>query len=154
MEIFFDFYLSTEQKKLRTPDLEDQYVYWEQWNRFEFCFLGLGRLNLSAAWLSSSFTDTLARGTTSGVNFIDVLHIAFTIADPKSAKKTVKLSVFFELSGSVWAKAALETLMKLTPGYLQSSSTPSSAHPSSSLPPSSRPGLALAENFYPRIPLF
>jgi len=37
-------------------------------------------------------------------------------ADPKSAKKTVKLSVFFALWGSALVKAAQRTLMKLTPG--------------------------------------
>ncbi len=31
------------------------------------------------------------------VNFIIVLHAAFTLVDPKSTKKTVKLSVFFTL---------------------------------------------------------
>jgi len=35
--------------------------------------------------------------------------------DPKSANKTVKLSVFVALSGSASAKAARGTLMKLTP---------------------------------------
>jgi len=42
---------------------------------------------------------------------------AFTHADPKSVKKSVKLSVFFALSGSAHAKAAHRTLMKLTPYY-------------------------------------
>ncbi len=51
-----------------------------------------------------------------GVNFINVLRAAFTRADPESAKKTVKLSVFFALSGSVKSvKAAHRTLVKLTP---------------------------------------
>jgi len=35
---------------------------------------------------------------TLGVNFINILHTAFTYADPKSVKETVKLSIFFELS--------------------------------------------------------
>jgi len=51
-----------------------------------------------------------------GVNFINVQSKAFTRADPKSAKKTVKWSVFFALSGSVGAKASGRTLMKMTPG--------------------------------------
>jgi len=51
-----------------------------------------------------------------GVNFIKILRVTFTSADPQSAKKTVNLSVFFELSGSAHAKAASRTLMKLTPG--------------------------------------
>jgi len=46
-----------------------------------------------------------------GVNFINVLQAAFTSADPKSAKKTVKLSVFFALSGSARVKAGRRTLM-------------------------------------------
>jgi len=35
-------------------------------------------------------------------------------ADPKSIKKTVKLLVVFTLLGSAYAKAAVETLVKLT----------------------------------------
>ncbi len=41
---------------------------------------------------------------------------AFTSADPKSAKNTVKLSVFFVLSGSSQAKASRKMLVKSTPG--------------------------------------
>ena len=52
------------------------------------------------------------------VNFINVLQAAFTLADPKSAKKTVKSSSFFALSGSVSVKAARRTLMKLTHGVV------------------------------------
>jgi len=51
-----------------------------------------------------------------GVNFINILWAAFTSADPESAKKTVKLSVFFALSVSVHAMAASRNLMTLTPG--------------------------------------
>ena len=40
-----------------------------------------------------------------GLNFINVLRTAFTIADPKSVKKTVKLSIFFMLLGSMSVKA-------------------------------------------------
>jgi len=50
------------------------------------------------------------------VNFINILRTAFTHKDPKSAKKTVKLSVFFTLLGSASAKATHRTLIKLTPG--------------------------------------
>jgi len=49
----------------------------------------------------------------SGVNFINALRATFTHADPKSAKKTVKLSVVFTLLGSAHVKAAHRTLMKL-----------------------------------------
>jgi len=39
-------------------------------------------------------------------------------ADPKSAKKTLKVSVFFAISGSALTKAALSTLMKLASDFL------------------------------------
>jgi len=38
--------------------------------------------------------------------------------DPESKKKTVQLSVFFALSESARTKAALRTLVKLTPGHI------------------------------------
>jgi len=38
------------------------------------------------------------------------------LTDPKSAKKTEELTVFFELSGSASVKAALKMLVKLTQG--------------------------------------
>jgi len=52
----------------------------------------------------------------SGVNFINVLHTAFMLADPKSVKKIDNLTVFFTLLGSTSAKAVRRTLMKLIPG--------------------------------------
>ncbi len=48
-----------------------------------------------------------------GVNFIRVLQAAFMCADPKRAKKIVKLSVFFALSGSTCIKAVYKMLVKL-----------------------------------------
>jgi len=39
------------------------------------------------------------------VNFINFLRAAFMHADPESAKKTVKLSIFFAPLGSLSAKA-------------------------------------------------
>jgi hypothetical protein len=54
-----------------------------------------------------------------GVNFINFLQAAFMHADPKSTKNTVKLPVFFALSGSVCAKAARRMLMKLPPDWIQ-----------------------------------
>ncbi len=48
------------------------------------------------------------------VNLTIILWAAFTRADPESAKKTLKLWVFFALSGSARVKAACRTLMKLT----------------------------------------
>ena len=53
---------------------------------------------------------------TFGVNFTNVLRAAFALVDPKSAKKTVKLSSFFVLLGSARAKAACRTLVKLNLG--------------------------------------
>ncbi len=50
-----------------------------------------------------------------GVNFINVLREIFTLEDAESARKTVKLSVFFVLYGSVRTKASHRTLMKLNP---------------------------------------
>jgi len=50
------------------------------------------------------------------VNFINVIRAAFARSDPESAKKTVKLSVFFALLGSDCTKAAPGMLIKLTPG--------------------------------------
>jgi len=55
-----------------------------------------------------------------GVNFTNILQTAFTHADPKSAKNTVKLSVFFALLGSEHVKAARKMSVKLIPGYLVS----------------------------------
>jgi len=52
-----------------------------------------------------------------GVNFINVLRAAFTRTDPKSVKKTDDLTVFFALLGTAHMKAALKTLVKLTPGF-------------------------------------
>jgi len=51
-----------------------------------------------------------------GFNFIKALRAAFTHADPKSAKKTVTLSIFFALLGFARTKAAQRSLMKLTTG--------------------------------------
>ncbi len=34
-----------------------------------------------------------------GLNFINILHTTFTCADPRSIKKTVKLSIFFYAFG-------------------------------------------------------
>jgi len=51
-----------------------------------------------------------------GLNVINILGAVFVHADPKSAKKTVKLSFFFVLLGSACVKAAHRMLMKLTLG--------------------------------------
>jgi len=44
--------------------------------------------------------------STPGVDLTSILREAFMCADPKSAKNTVKLSVFFALLGSECLKAA------------------------------------------------
>ena len=54
------------------------------------------------------------------VNFINVLRAAFTLADPKSAKKLLDLTVFFALFMSLGVKAARRMLMKLTQGLTNS----------------------------------
>ena len=58
----------------------------------------------------------MAKNKASGYNFTNVLQSAFTLADPKSAKKTVKSSSCFTLLGSASVKAAHRMLVKLTPG--------------------------------------
>jgi len=52
---------------------------------------------------------------TPGINYINILPAAFMHENPEIANKTVKLSIFFALLGSVRAKAAHGMLMKLTP---------------------------------------
>ena len=59
--------------------------------------------------------------STQGVNFTNILRAAFTHRSQK-CKKTVKLSSFFALLGSVHVKAACRMLMKLTPGRQQACS--------------------------------
>ncbi len=54
-----------------------------------------------------------------GVNFTNVICIAFMHADSKSIKNTVKLIIFFMPSGSTSIKAAHRMLMKLTPERTQ-----------------------------------
>ncbi len=48
---------------------------------------------------------------TTGVNFTNILHKAFTRSDPKSAKETDSLTLFFAQLGSARAKAALKMLV-------------------------------------------
>ena len=52
------------------------------------------------------------------VNFTKILQEAFTRADPKSAKKTVKLSSFIALLGSARVKAARRMLLKSSEGVI------------------------------------
>jgi len=50
--------------------------------------------------------------STPGVNFTNILRAAFTTADPKSAKNTLKTSVFFALLGSESVKAFHKMFVK------------------------------------------
>ena len=50
-----------------------------------------------------------------GVNITNVLRAAFTLKDPKSAKKLLNLTVFFALLGSASVKAARKMMVKLIP---------------------------------------
>jgi len=52
----------------------------------------------------------------SEINFTNILIKVFTRADPKSAKNTVKLSVFFALLGSEHILAECKMLVKSIPG--------------------------------------
>jgi len=51
-----------------------------------------------------------------GLNFINVPGTAFTRVDPKSIRIQSNPQYLFTLLGSMCAKAASRTLMKLTPG--------------------------------------
>ncbi len=57
----------------------------------------------------------LAKGTR-GVDFTNVLREAFMQQDPKSAKKTDRLTVIIVLLGFARVKAVRRALMKLIPG--------------------------------------
>ena len=52
------------------------------------------------------------------VNFINVLQAAFTHADPKRTKKTVKSGSFFVLSGSVCVKATHKHVDEIKPRWV------------------------------------
>jgi hypothetical protein len=49
-------------------------------------------------------------------DFTNILHEPFTCKDPKSAKKSNCLTVFFALMGSASEKMSRKMLVKLTPG--------------------------------------
>jgi len=76
--------------------------------RSQSCLALLGPTSVKAE------CKTVVKLTPSG-NFINVVHEAFTHIYPKSANKTVTLSVFFELLESECVKAAYKALVKLTP---------------------------------------
>ncbi len=52
---------------------------------------------------------------TPGLNFTNVLHTAFTLADPESVKRYLWLNCIFNTLGSMRVKLVRKTLMKLTP---------------------------------------
>ncbi len=64
---------------------------------------------------SSAQTGVETSTKTLRLNFINILRTAFTLADHKNVKKTVKWSIFFTLLGSASVKAVCRTLMKLSP---------------------------------------
>jgi len=63
-----------------------------------------------------------------GVNFINILWAAFTIADHKFRKRLTILLSFFVLSGSARVKAVCITLMKFSPGAGSQNSNSSKGH--------------------------
>jgi len=85
-------------------------------------------LSLQDEYLTAAFFNTgqnkvyfasveplIYRGATN-LYFINILRAAFTGKDPKSAKHTVKLSLFLVLLGSGHVKAAHKMLVESTPG--------------------------------------
>jgi len=67
----------------------------------------------AAASLKSS---KFGRSDTPGVNCINILCAAFARAEPKSVKKTVKLSVFLSFRDLRAQKLRINMLVKMTPG--------------------------------------
>jgi hypothetical protein len=58
------------------------------------------------------FSFLIFEMTTLGVNFTNFLRATFLCADPKSAKNTVKLLVFFALLWSAHKKSARKIFLK------------------------------------------
>ncbi len=54
--------------------------------------------------------------TAAGLNFINIVCTAFTPVDPKSVRIQSSCQYLFTLLGSMVAKAARRTMMKLSPG--------------------------------------
>jgi len=71
-------------------------------------------LRVNACLLCSIYNGFDCNGVAEDAEGSDQGSISPT--DPESAKKTVKLSVFFALSGSVCGKASCRALIELTPG--------------------------------------
>jgi len=97
--------------KQTTSDHLNQATLWLKKNSIFFFFSGFWRKKTTKklSLIILLFTKLPS------VNFINILWAAFMPPDTKSAKKTVKLSSFFALLGSLSVKAARRTLVKLTP---------------------------------------
>jgi len=70
------------------------------WDYTVVNFVNILRAALKATFFCQKNMCKMLMKLTLGVNFINVLWAAFTWADPKSAKKTDSLTVFFVLLGS------------------------------------------------------
>ncbi len=68
---------------------------------------------LSGSTIVKAVHRTLIK-LTQGVNFTNILQVAFALEDPKSAKITDDLTAFFTLLGSAHAKALSKMLVKST----------------------------------------
>jgi len=68
--------------------------------------------------LSVTHTKVRSRVWSPGVNFTNILCVAFTCVDPKSAKRLTSWIYIFALLGSARRKAARRTFVKLTHGQL------------------------------------
>jgi len=71
-----------------------------------FFYVHLNREKLLKQFLYEKCVQKMLMKLTPGVNFINVLRAAFLKSDPKSAKKTENMTVFWGLSGSARSKAA------------------------------------------------
>jgi len=61
------------------------------------------------------FVSKILMKLTTGLNFTNILQVAFMSTDPKSTKNTVNLSVNFVLLGYACLKAVCKMLVKSTP---------------------------------------
>ena len=109
--------------------------------QFALYVLRTSPIQTSLTWLTSIFANYTAspKKCSSSKNDLKAIRgqfhqhstSRFTRTDPKSVKKTVKLSSFFPLLGSAGVKAARRMLVKLTPGLnlIKLESTAKSANP-------------------------
>ncbi len=97
----------SEAAWLRWPSLAATWVPWLLCQCLDFW------PNIAVGNGSFTFSELSA---SSGVNFINILFIAYWRADPKSVKIQSSCQYLFVLLGSVHLKAACKMLMKSTPG--------------------------------------